>query len=1062
MTPTVRLAVFAACVAAGVGARPAAAQYFGQNNVQYRHLDFAVIQTKHFDVYYYQGERAAALDAARMAERSYARLSRILNHQYRERQPIVLFASHSEFQQNNITPIDDATGGVTDALRHRIMLPFTGANTDFEHVLQHEMVHQFQYDVFARGRIGAAIPRLMAVQPPGWFMEGMAEYLSSGPVTPQTAMWLRNAALEGHLPTIEQMTKDPRVFPYRYGHALMSYIGQRWGDEVIGEILEAVSTSGMEAGFRRALGLSLQQLSEQWRDAVRRRYLPEIADRKEAHEFARLAVNERRSKGKMHLSPALSPDGRRVAYFSEGNQYWVDLYVADARTGRVLSRLVKSAFSTSMENLRFITSSGSWSPDGRSFAIAAKHGNRDDLVIFDMQRYAVKRRIRLPLDGATTPAWSPDGTRLVFAGYEGGRSNLYVINTDGSGLTPLTHDSYTALQPVWSPDGKTIAFVTDRGPGTDLADLRFRPLGLALYRLADSTITILGSMSGRNIDPQWAPDGRSLAFVSDRTGTPNVFLYDLGDDQSYQLTNVYTGIAGLSDISPAISWASQADELAFAYYEGPDFTFDIYTVNNPRGLKHAPWHAKDTTRPMVAAVSAPADTAAAADPLPGNGPGARSASVYRMGGDFRASASMPGRPSSREQPVSVKALLDSAELALPDTGTFRFHRYSAKLTPDYIAEPSVGYVRDNYGSGVFGGTAISLSDILGNRHLLLAGQVNGRIDEAQILTAYTNLSHRLNWTVGFQQYPIFFYSGSSLTTDTSGTPVATLSLDRYVVRQAFLQTALPFNRFRRIEFGLSATDIGRARQDYVQYLDPSGYVYDASVQTTGLGHSNYIQPTIALVFDNSVSLYVGPYLGRRSRFEYSPAWGDWRFHQFLADYRRYDHLVGPFILATRELFVGRFGRDDNQFPIFLGTPDLLRGYTAGSLRRHECLHDVAGSYTGCAALDQLVGSRVAVFNAELRFPLVNGLGLGVLPVWFPPIEGALFFDAGMAWRGGSDIVMHRRAGDNPDLVRQPLSSWGGSARINLLGLAILRFDYAKPLSRAGIRPYWTVSLGPTF
>src|SRR3990172_8834050 len=167
--------------------RAAPAEYFGQNKVQYRRFDFSVAQTEHFDVYYHAAEREAALDAARMAERAYARLSRILNHQYRERQPLILYASHTEFQQNNVTDISEGTGGVTEPFRHRILLPFTGSYADFEHVLQHEIVHQFQFDVFARGRIGEGIQPLIQVNPPLWFMEGMAEYLSLGPTTPQTA-----------------------------------------------------------------------------------------------------------------------------------------------------------------------------------------------------------------------------------------------------------------------------------------------------------------------------------------------------------------------------------------------------------------------------------------------------------------------------------------------------------------------------------------------------------------------------------------------------------------------------------------------------------------------------------------------------------------------------------------------------------------------------------------------------------------------------------------------------------------------------------------------------------
>ncbi len=354
--------------------------------------------------------------------------------------------------------------------------------------------------------------------------------------------------------------------------------------------------------------------------------------------------------------------------------------------------------------------------------------------------------------------------------------------------------------------------------------------------------------------------------------------------------------------------------------------------------------------------------------------------------------------------------------------------------------------------------------MLGNRRLLLAGQINGRIDEAQVLAAYGNLSRRTNWLVGFEQYPLFFFSGSAVTTDSLGFPVSIIGLDRFIVRSAFFEASRPFNRFRRLELGIRGVNIGRARQELLSIFDPvTGVLFDQEVITTGLGYTNYLQPSIAAVFDNSLSLYVGPIMGRRSRFEYAPAVGDWRFHQFLGDYRRYDQLFGPFTLATRAMFFGRFGRDDGQFPIFLGNTELLRGYTAGSLRDNECVTDVGGTLSGCPALDQLIGSRIGVFNAELRFPLIRTLALGVLPLWFPPIEGALFFDAGIAWNAGNRLVLSRKARQSPDRVRQPLTSWGFSARANVLGFVIMRVDYTKPLVRGeGVGGYWTVSLGPTF
>src|ERR687896_2370087 len=114
------------------------AQYFGRNKVQYSTFDFKVIQTEHFDVYFYERERVAAMDAARMAERSYARLSKVLNHEFKERKPIILYASQSDFQQTNATQVgSEATGGVTDFARNRAVLPFTGSYADFQHVPPH-------------------------------------------------------------------------------------------------------------------------------------------------------------------------------------------------------------------------------------------------------------------------------------------------------------------------------------------------------------------------------------------------------------------------------------------------------------------------------------------------------------------------------------------------------------------------------------------------------------------------------------------------------------------------------------------------------------------------------------------------------------------------------------------------------------------------------------------------------------------------------------------------------------------------------------------------------------
>src|SRR6266702_8434746 len=547
------------------GARPLVAQYFGQNKVQYQSFDFHIIQNEHFEVYYYPAERAAALDGARIAERWYARLSRVLHHQFQGRKPIIFYASQSDFQQTNTTSGDvgEETGGFTEFFKHRMVLPFTGAYEELEHVVGHEMVHQFQYDVFSRGRIGAGIQTYVNINPPLWFMEGMAEYLSVGPIDNHTAMWLRDASVEGHLPTLQQLSYD-EVFPYYFGHAIWAYIGEKWGDEAVGQILQASTTAGVEGAFKRIIGVTLDELISGWRDAVQTTYLPQLADHYRARRIAQPLLTRKRSEGTLHIAPALTPDGRQIAYFSEKNSFFVDLYLADAETGKVLRRLVKSTLSSNYESLRFINSAGSFSPDGHYFAIAAKRRDRDDLVILDVKKDEEVRRIPLPLNGLTTPSWSPDSKQLVFTGYDGGISDLFIVNADGSDLRRLTNDKYADLQPSWSPDGKTIAFTTDRDGETDFSLLKFGNMRIALYHLDDGRIGLLRHMDdGKNINPVWAPDGRSLAFVSDRgDGISNIFLYDFTDSNIYQLTDVYTGVTGITPLSPCLSWAHEADRLA--------------------------------------------------------------------------------------------------------------------------------------------------------------------------------------------------------------------------------------------------------------------------------------------------------------------------------------------------------------------------------------------------------------------------------------------------------------------------------------------------------------------
>src|SRR5690606_9012791 len=266
----------------------ASAQYFGRNKVQYRAFDFQIISTEHFDVYFYEEEREAALDAARMAERAYARLSRLLQHEFKEKKPIILYASHAEFQQTNTYPyaIEEGMGAFAEAQKGRVVIPFIGSYAEFDHVLRHELVHAFQYDIMFKN---AALDNVnpFSISLPLWFIEGMAEYLSIGHIDAITAAWLRDAVLSGYFRTIGEMNRRNDYLSYRFGQALWAYIGSKWGDEVIGLLLNRATRVGLSRAFETTLGVSLAELSQEWATAVRSTYLPQIAEFDRPETFAR-------------------------------------------------------------------------------------------------------------------------------------------------------------------------------------------------------------------------------------------------------------------------------------------------------------------------------------------------------------------------------------------------------------------------------------------------------------------------------------------------------------------------------------------------------------------------------------------------------------------------------------------------------------------------------------------------------------------------------------------------------------------------------------------------------
>jgi Tol biopolymer transport system component len=700
-----RYAAAAAAVTAAVGIlllstpQPARAQFefFGRNKVQYDRFQWKTLNTPHFVIHYYEGVEEAVHDAARIAERSYAYLSQILQVDMKQRIPVLLYADHQDFRQTNaVVGIGEGTQGVTESLKQRVILPMMPTMEEFTHIFTHELVHAFQMEIMGTGN--SLNP--LQWQPPLWIMEGMAEYFSIG-LDPNTEIWLRDMVQRDEFMSLTEFETVRDIRVYRLGQGLYDFLGERYGKESLRRFFkETVRTRNWAAALQRVYSQSPKELSEQWKSHLKAKYGTVIAEQDSPDSIAMRLVEHKGLIYNLNLTPSISPDGKKIAFIANADLRDA-IYIVDAETGDSRRALAYGGSSGSLEIIDFFESTMSWSADGEILAFVGSGGTEDVIHLVDSRTGKTRKKLRFEGVSITSAALSPDGSRVVFSGMKNGQRDLYIATIESGELRRLTEDTYSYIHPSWSPDGSTIAVTTDCGAPTDAENLDFRGYRLALVDPGTGSVEILTGGSYHDINPVWSPDGEELAFVSDRAGVPQIFLYNLTRREIRKVTNLISGVSGITASSPAISWSLESGRMAFSSFRS--MGWDIYTMPDPRNITLSE---------------------AASRPDPGTAPFEPVWAGYELGDP---------------------ALFEEAE-------------YLTRIKADYVF--GAGGFSTNV--GVMGDFIVGFSDMLGNHNLTLGIGMYGSLSRSNISVTYVNLTRRLNWGISIFQEAMMSGLWSSL------------------------------------------------------------------------------------------------------------------------------------------------------------------------------------------------------------------------------------------------------------------------------------------------------------
>lgn len=920
--------------------------YFGRNKVHYDKFEWQILKTTHFDIYFYPEMRELAEIGATYAETAYTRLENLTNHNISHRIPLIFYSNHFHFQQTNTIPslIPEGVGGFFEFLKGRVVIPANGSLAQFEHVINHELVHVFTFS--KSNRVLRDHKKTQFAGLPLWFTEGIAEYWSEGWDT-EAEMFIRDAVLSGYLVPLSEMYRIYGTFlMYKEGQAICKFIAETYGEEKLLQLIENVwKSDNFSEVMELTLGVNYRRFDEKWLYHLKKNKYP-LMERNDSPGMITKHLTDRGINTKPTF--AAYNNEREVIFISNrvgySNLYRVP-YDKERAERTELETLVKGERSSDFEAFNLLKSKLDADKRGR-LAFISKSNGQDALYIYSLEEKRVLARHQFKeLVTLHSPNWSPEGDRIVFSGNSfAGMHDLYILDLGTSQLRKLTNDFYEDRDPAWSPDGKVIAFSSDR---TEVG--RKGAHNIFYYHLESGNIEYATYGDHHDYAPAWSPDGKFLAMTSDRDGAFNVWVMQAQNsnaqmvsaealDSATEVPAYPRAINGDADLRKVTSFTTGAYDpewtdkgsLLFTAFE--NFGFQLRELEKVSDL---------FAQSSVAAV----DTMAV-----------------------------------RNAPWTVPKL--EGKLA-PSQVRYR-RKFNLDIAQSAITQDPV--------FGTSGGAQLAMSDMLGNQqyHFLVFNNAQTKdefLRSFNLAVSKVDLSRRANHAYGLYHFAGRYYNRAE----------GFFYERRY---GGFGAISYPLSVFQRLEASINVRQSDKDRETRFTTL-------------RALLVSNFV----SYIKDNSLWGPSGPMDGERFNFTVGNTIdvneSNVNFYTVIADYRRYFRTSLRTAYAFRTTVQYNHGKE--AFPFFMGGSWDLRLYPRW----------------------QIWGQKTFLVSNEFRFPFIDQFavafpfgGLG-----FSAIRGALFFDMGNAWN---------------NRLEDMLGSVGFGARLHLGGFLVLRYDIGRRLYWANL------------
>jgi Tol biopolymer transport system component len=1017
---------------------------FGKNKVQYSDFAWNYLPASHFTLYYHQAQGQLPAISYRIMENIYRTLGRRLHFTHKDPVPVIVYGDPNLFGQTNVITelLPEEVGGFTELFKTRVVVPFNGSYNELNHVLHHEMVHAFVYGIFY-DQLGASLLTGGGMQIPLWFNEGLAEYLSSG-WNVESDMFLMDFTINSEVPPPGPMLGG--YMAYKGGQSFLFFLASTYGDSLFTKFLrDFKSSKSLENSIKKIYKKKSEELGKEWIQELKRIYWPEIGRRSDPKRTATAVTKHSPATGHFNLRPSISPDGKRIAFFSDRYDY-TKIIITD-RKGKKIQSISQTGYGGYFESFHPFRSGMCWSHDGRQLAFVTKSNGSDQIRIVDVDRKKLVHTIETGLSGVVGPNWSHNGEMIAFAGIDSGMSDIFLYRFKTNKIKKLTSGVQFDSDPKFSPDDRTIiSTVQDTStrvddPPMDAWGETSSDLCLLSVQTDSCTARLLSKTPWNEKQACFSPDGKQVLFVSDRNGIDNLYLASIDSiENALPITDFFGGCSNPD-------WSTDGKDIVFTLFQ--NLGWDVWLMEKPQEKKIAAQIEKtrwiqsrlDSGRTYFSPAPKTADTMSLADTLSGkkslstSAPRASSDSsarnavaVARLNTDTSTAAGSETEiatgdttrriaPPEKGAPDTVQT---KTKAAIPSSEPYRL-----KFSPDLV---TMGVGMSSY-YGYAGQWLLSLSDIMGDHRITLAGDVQNDFQSTMhFFGSYIYMKRRIDFGggayyykdyVGYNYSDIFYYDA-----DLGG----------------FFLASYPFSLFSRIDFEFLARTIKRTTR-----------TFDESDTLNGREQTiNIFLPSLSYSYDNILWGMTGPLNGTRAQatIQTLPPHRSIEnpFVSCEIDVRHYLHLFKRFVWANR-VFLGAsqpLSKAESPRRYLLGgNENWLFTYSDINYAQYEynvkyAFHTaMVVPFRGWRYFD-LSGTRVAVLNSEFRFPFIKEFStVFPLPLAIRYVNGAVFADIGNAWDRSDQQ-------NGLPLPGKLLGGVGFGMRMDL-GIFLLRYDRGWPI-----------------